>query len=104
LSLQFAIYYDHEYPKGGKSTTTVLLDTGSWTEQDNCNRRAIYNKRDTVGCVMHRPKLFATAGGARNHLKTRIGVMPCYRIAKYTGPTNPNARPAIDYTDDACAM
>ena len=96
--MSYAIYLDHEY---GSSidTTTVLLTDGCWTEQDSCNQRCIYNhERDADGVVMHRPKLFAAAGGALNHLKTKIGVRPCYRVAKYTGPTDPNARPAIDYT------
>ena len=94
--MSFTIYLDD-----GRSTTTVLLEDGAWMEQDSTNRRRIYNReRDGVGVVTHRPKLFATAGGARNHLKTKLGTYRCYRIAKYTGPTDPDARPAIDYTTE----
>ncbi len=88
----WTIYYDHEYPNGGECTTCVLLTDGCWTEQENCNRRDQYHpEADPI--VWHRPKLFATRGGARNYKLTRLADRKCYRIAKYTGPTDPEARP-----------
>ncbi len=93
----FTIYFDLE-AKSGKVLTSVLLTCGSWTNQDACNQRVIYNaERDGDGIVMHKPKLFHTAGGARNYLKTHLPDYPCYRVAKYTGPTDPMARPAKVY-------
>ncbi len=98
MATNWTIYYDHEYPNGGKSTTCVLLTDGAWTDQSNCNRRETFNaERDGDGIVMHRPKLFATRGGALNYKKTRLGELKCYRIAKYVGPTDPDARPAITH-------
>ncbi len=91
----FAIYY---LLRDGDKSECVLLEDGAWTRQNNCNRREIFNaERDGDGIVMHKPKLFHTAGGARNYLKTHLPPYPCYRAAKYTGPTDPMARPAKVY-------
>ncbi len=92
MTLRWTIYNDHEYPEGGKSTTCVLLEDGCWTDQNNCNRREKFAP-DSNPVVMHRPQLFATRGGASNHKKTRLGMLKCYRVAKYSGPTDPEARP-----------
>lgn len=91
MTLNWTIYYDHEYPKGGKTTTCVLLIDGAWTDENNCNRREQYGP-DHDPIIMHKPKLFATRGGARNHKLLQLGDRKCYRVAKYAGPTDPNAR------------
>lgn len=92
MATKWTIYYDHEMPSGRRSKTTVLLTDGCWTYQNSCNRR----ERHAEGArpiVFHRPMLFATKGGATNYKKTRLGNRECYRVAKYTGPTDPDARP-----------
>lgn len=90
MGKKFTIYLN------GDSPNTVLLECGAWMNQTSVNQRHIYNpERDGDGIVMHRPKLFATKGGALNHLKTKLGLSSRYRIAVYTGPIDPNERPAI---------
>ena len=96
----WTIYNDHDYPKGGKCTTCVLLDNGCWTEQDNCNRRDQYHP-DVAPIVLHKPRLFATKGGALNYKKTHLNSFDCYRVAKYTGPTDPKSRPVRRVYQDA---
>lgn len=78
----WAIYYDHELPSGVRTETCVLLEDGAFTEQANCYMREF-------DVVWHTPRLFVTRGGASNWKKTRLDPRRCYRIAKYTGPTEP---------------
>lgn len=92
MAMQWTIYYDHERPNGSKDSTTVLLDSGCWTDQNNCNRREQYAP-EVDPIVMCRPRLFATRGGASLYKKVELGGRRCYRVAKYTGPTDPESRP-----------
>lgn len=93
MATKWTIYNHSGRSIGADSNLTcVLLTDGAWTDQNNCNRRDQYAE-GTDPIVMCRPRLFATKGGAMNYKRTRLGDYKRYRVAKYTGPTNPDDRP-----------
>ena len=58
----------------------ALMIDGVWTSESNCYKRE-------YGVTWHKPKLFATAGGARVFAKKNGLTGKRYKVHKYCGPT-----------------